>query len=535
MIQNKIIHPYFLITFFLIVSLNFNFIFAQISPGDLTTAHEKYEGLSNCTKCHILGEKVHNSKCLDCHTEIKTLISSGGGYHSSSEVKGKNCSSCHSEHHGRNFEIVNFIPKKFDHSKTGFLLTGKHIDIDCSDCHLNKFIKDKKLLGRKNSYLGLHTACISCHEDYHAGALGKQCSSCHSTFSFKEAEKLYHDDTDFMLTGAHLNLNCTKCHQKEIKDGEVFQKFKALPFSGCVPCHKDVHAGKFGNDCQSCHETGSFRKIKLQAFDHNKTEFPLIGKHKNVECTECHKSEQVVGMNLKYGKCNDCHEDYHKGEFTKDEKVRDCSECHNEFGFKSSLFSIEDHAQTNFRLTGSHLAVSCTNCHYKNSVWQFKIDNTNCSGCHENIHGKEIKAARMTNDCITCHFTDKWTAIKYDHNLTEFKLLGKHTGLNCNNCHLIQENSSRQLLFASIDSNCEFCHKDIHISQFREEEETDCSRCHSFGNWEATEFNHDETLFPLKGAHRKTACSGCHKRIEGPGITYTNYKIKDFKCVSCHS
>ena len=47
---------------------------AQLSPGDLTTAHADLEGMSNCTQCHDLGNKVTNAKCLECHKEIKALI-----------------------------------------------------------------------------------------------------------------------------------------------------------------------------------------------------------------------------------------------------------------------------------------------------------------------------------------------------------------------------------------------------------------------------------------------------------------------------
>jgi len=44
-------------------------------------------------------------------SEIKNNINYGRGYHSSSDVKGKNCWVCHSEHHGRNFRIINFYKK----------------------------------------------------------------------------------------------------------------------------------------------------------------------------------------------------------------------------------------------------------------------------------------------------------------------------------------------------------------------------------------------------------------------------------------
>ena len=47
---------------------------AQLSPGDLTTAHSHLDGISNCTQCHVLGNKVSSEKCLVCHTEIKERI-----------------------------------------------------------------------------------------------------------------------------------------------------------------------------------------------------------------------------------------------------------------------------------------------------------------------------------------------------------------------------------------------------------------------------------------------------------------------------
>ena len=47
---------------------------AQISPGELSSAHSNLEGMSNCTKCHSLGSQIGNKECLNCHTEIKKLI-----------------------------------------------------------------------------------------------------------------------------------------------------------------------------------------------------------------------------------------------------------------------------------------------------------------------------------------------------------------------------------------------------------------------------------------------------------------------------
>jgi len=106
--------------------------YAQLSPGDLTDAHAKWEGMSNCTQCHDLGNKVTNAKCLNCHKEMKSLISKNQGFHASKEVKGQDCFKCHSEHHGRKFEMVRFDEKAFDHGLTGYKLEGAHKPIDAA-------------------------------------------------------------------------------------------------------------------------------------------------------------------------------------------------------------------------------------------------------------------------------------------------------------------------------------------------------------------------------------------------------------------
>jgi uncharacterized paraquat-inducible protein A len=59
----------------LILTIGFvNPLFSQISPGELSQAHAHLEGMSKCTQCHTLGDKVSNIKCLACQTEIKERI-----------------------------------------------------------------------------------------------------------------------------------------------------------------------------------------------------------------------------------------------------------------------------------------------------------------------------------------------------------------------------------------------------------------------------------------------------------------------------
>ena len=71
-----------------------------------------------------------------------------------------------------------------------------------------------------------------------------------------------------------------------------FYKVQRIKFANCSVCHTDVHKGAFGADCKSCHTVNGFNIINQQNFDHNKTKFPLIGKHQTVKCNDCHKGDQ---------------------------------------------------------------------------------------------------------------------------------------------------------------------------------------------------------------------------------------------------
>jgi len=504
-------------------------VYSQISPGDLTNAHAKFEGISNCTKCHVLGEKVNVSKCLDCHTEIKDNISSGRGYHSSSDVKGKNCWSCHSEHNGRNFRIINFNKDKFDHNKSGFQLVGQHAKEKCESCHKQAFIKNSKVKSRKNTYLGLDSKCNSCHEDYHQGTLNSDCSTCHNNEKFKPAPKFNHDNAAFKLSGAHLKVDCIKCHVQEKKNGKDYRRYKGVAFNSCSNCHKDVHQGKFGNDCKTCHSTNSFTNINQSAFNHDKTNYPLVGKHKGVTCQSCHKND--LNSKPKHEKCIDCHKDFHKGDFTKNGIIQDCKNCHNEKGFIPSSFTLEAHNKGRFSLTGSHLAVPCRNCHFQNNELHFKDLGIKCIDCHKNVHGTEIKTKFMPdNDCSVCHQTTGWNTIIFEHSKTDFALSGKHAKVGCNKCHVKDKN----YLFVSLKTNCDYCHKDIHFDQFKENDSTNCARCHTFDNWKPVKFEHSKTRFSLEGAHSKLECISCHKKIELNSNTFIKYKLEDFRCAACH-
>ena len=604
--------------FSLLFCLSF-YSYGQISPGDLTQAHAKFEGMSNCTLCHDLGNKVTNNKCLDCHKDMQALVKAERGYHASTDVKGKACTACHSEHYGRKFKMIRIDTKQFNHDLTGYKLEGKHDEIDCKKCHKPDFIKDSDIKKRPNTFIGLDSKCLTCHDDYHQKTLStNDCASCHNTKSFKPAENFDHNEADFKLVGKHLDVACVKCHKEEKRNGKDFQNFNHLNFkdcnschsnpheetisgsckqchtetsfksfrgkgrfnhnvtnftlkgahkkvdcfschkknddpklvfqdklkideNNCVKCHKDKHEGKLGTDCAQCHNEASFISLKtLDHFDHNLTNFKLEGLHQKVDCKKCHDSGKFTDP-IKFTSCNNCHDDYHEGEFNVNGVATDCKTCHSvKEGFDLSLFTTEKHQETDFPLKGAHNATPCFACHKKEPEqkrWAFKNIGNQCAQCHQDIHKDKINTQYYPNQkCETCHSNASWADVTFDHSKTDWPLEGKHLETDCKECHLKDKNTSfiKNQQFANLNSDCSTCHTDNHTNQFAINGITDCTRCHVFKNWIPEKFDHNTTPFKLEGRHAEIACNKCHKSLDGTNNKSFNYKIKKFACIDCH-
>ena len=116
--------------------------YSQLSPGQLSAPHAQLEGLSKCTVCHEAGKRVSTEKCLVCHTEISTQLQSETGLHGRENSRA--CQICHSEHHGREFDLVHFKEGRehFDHARTGWPLEGRHKTMDCRACHRPELIRN---------------------------------------------------------------------------------------------------------------------------------------------------------------------------------------------------------------------------------------------------------------------------------------------------------------------------------------------------------------------------------------------------------
>jgi hypothetical protein len=551
---------------------------AQLSPGPLTRAHSQLEGLKKCSECHELGNREVQDRCLGCHKEIAAQRTAGKGLHSRQEYA--RCADCHTEHHGTDYDLIHWQggPEKFDHKQTGWELTGGHAKLDCRKCHNAGKVKDPEALraDRKDpdrTYLGLPVACLDCHGDHHRGQLKtdgavRACTECHNTAGWKPTVGFDHAKTVFPLSGRHLKADCAKCHPAlpvRAEDDKLppSPKFTPVAHALCTDCHKDPHVGQLGPDCTKCHVTDSWKKIGGDGFDHSRTKYPLLGRHKGTDCADCHGGGRQKPA---FAACRDCHRDAHQADARKRPEWMTCENCHTVDGFTPARYGLDKHAKSAFPLRGAHQAVPCLLCHkplkeaaerkapYARAA-DLKPVSARCVDCHRDPHegqGDRFAVDAAIGACVACHNETSWRQVAFDHNRSEFRLDGRHAKVACLACHkpVVAAKAKKsgaqagaaqtKVPFKVADKYCAACHKDVHRDQFADKpvagtKATDCARCHVATDWLAEKFDHEkDSRFPLRGGHEKVACGKCHLPISADQPRLLHYKPLQIECRACH-
>ena len=442
-----------------------------VMPGRVIEAHAETE--ANCGSCHAADtDEAVSALCVDCHEDVGRDRSGREGFHGRFvPARDSECVACHTDHEGRDADIVQLNAGVFDHSFTDFPLGGRHRDAACSDCHASG-----------DDYHAADTTCGSCHrdEDVHDGKLGQNCGSCHDDVAWRHVV-FDHATTGYPLTGAHERTACVDCHQNNSFENTS---------TSCNSCHAvdDAHAGSKGTECQDCHNTSTWQSI---GFDHfSETGFALLDGHSGLACTDCHSREDYKDQYP--NGCVDCHaaDDDHQGR-----NGQDCANCHRPTTWGDSRF---DHGETGFHLVEAHADLNCVACHKASPASEVQ---TTCSTCHamDDSHG-----GQMQGECSSCHTQTAWhTSVSFDHDLSSFPLTGLHAVASCGSCH----QSNR---FQDADTACIGCHADddAHDGSLG----TECASCHTSNGWSVTVFDHDvHTRFPLEGGHTGLDCGSCHR------------------------
>jgi len=559
----------------------------QISPGPLAKPHAALEGALRCVNCHGGGGKEQMTVlCLQCHKEIAWLIQQNRGYHA--RQKGERCASCHPDHAGRDFSLVSWPGRdslRFDHALAGWPLEGAHQTAKCADCHRPTFrvgaaapLAPGQRVGP--GWIGLEQSCVSCHRDVHRGSLDKNCLACHDVQHWKPAPRFDHAKTDYALTGKHRDVRCAQCHKPATPPADTAQsvlRFKPLAHRDCVSCHADPHRGRFAGACADCHVTTGFKVIERGHFDHDRTRYPLRGRHASVSCTDCHDAPGVKGKNPPFARCLDCHTDPHAGTATLAGAVVDCASCHSVAGFALPTYTVAQHRQAKFALEGKHAQVACVACHVKNPPGVAKTQLgtsgilmrpafSRCLDCHRDEHGGQLATRPGGGECAACHNVVGWKPSTYtvaDHAKATLALEGRHAGIDCAACHGATRTGLPPLpnpgglgrarfAFKLAERDCVACHVDPHQGRFARggarPVATGCAGCHTTQRYRPSTIDvaaHDAYAFKLEGAHRAVPCVGCHTDLRRPAAVsslvlarWTGapmlFTAKGQGCQSCH-
>lgn len=201
---------------------------------------------------YLLKGKHKPAKCAACHTGqlyVQKIATDCFSCHRKDDEEkghkgqlGNRCDNCHRE--------MDWKVEKFDHNRSRFPLTGGHARTECKKCH------------QTSAFRNAPRECNGCHEkeDVHKRVFGIKCETCHSTRTWKTWD-FDHGKTRFRLDGAHGKADCYACHK--LPDKAPIAKV-ALISRACISCHakEDVHDGGFGVQCEVCHFSDSWKKIR---------------------------------------------------------------------------------------------------------------------------------------------------------------------------------------------------------------------------------------------------------------------------------
>ncbi len=193
-------------------------------------------------------------------------------------------------------------------------------------------------------------------------------------------------------------------------------------------------------------------------------------------------------------------------------------------------------------MTGKHVDVLCAKCHptltdnrpdsTKAYLKLVSINHDACTDCHSDVH-----KGKLGTNCQNCHSTAGWhvtNTAQFDHSKTRYPLEGKHVAVACDKCHS-PGNVKMQLKFAA----CRDCHSDFHKGAFAQRpQQGACEECHTVAGYTPARFlmsQHDQTRYPLKGAHRAIPCVACHTRtVSADQAVSYEFKFTSVACLACH-
>ncbi|MGZ5497295.1 MAG: cytochrome c3 family protein [Candidatus Aminicenantales bacterium] len=254
------------------------------------------------------------------------------------------------------------------------------------------------------------------------------------------------------------------------------------------------------------------------AESHDRTNFPLTGKHRTLACRECHINLVFEGTPTD---CEVCHWQRRQDDRYSLRLGTRCADCHTPQSWKKVDPALWSH-ETNvgYKLEGVHRTLDCEACHGSAG---FTARSPDCLSCHESDYRgtrepNHVEAGFPTT-CPSCHSQRSWSDASFAH--TGFLRQGRHASAACSDCH-------KNGVFQGTPSECVSCHLADYNSTTDPNHRTagfplDCSACHGTAatGWSGANFDH---AFPIQSGRHAVACSECHQTSD----------FRVFNCLGCH-
>ncbi len=466
--------------------------------------------------------------------------------------------------------------RDFDHTRTGFALTGQHAKERCESCHLGGVFK-----GTPRDCASCHTAgtawsranvvkpqnhlsttiqqdCDACHttQTYtntrfnHQGLAGQSCASCHNGSVLGAVGK--------PATAVHAGQTvCENCHKSTSNwNGAKPDHSSFTSATNCASCHNGSNAsGKSAThipsgaaNCSTCHSTNGW---KPSTFNHTQATV-------NGQCASCHNGafppadgrnpthipyQTLAGVSI--ANCDSCHKAGYKSwtpaKFHASVSVTgQCASCHTG-GFSPAVGKPN---------TAIHAGAStCETCHKSTSDWSAaNVDHatftsaTNCASCHNGSAATGKSATHIpsgASNCINCHTTKTWKPSSFNH--TQGTMAGQ-----CASCHsgafppADGRNPTHipyQTLAGVVITNCDSCHKAGYAAwtpaRFHGSVSVSnqCAGCHT-GSYPPAVGKPNTTIHA-----GVTTCESCHKSTSDWGAAKVDHATftSATNCSSCHN
>ncbi len=305
------------------------------------------------------------------------------------------CEGCHTT---VSWKPIRAKPEFNHNTETKYPLRAMHENVACGQCHISKVFTQ---VGKQ---------CADCHADIHRRQFGAACQDCHTVRGWRVGvNDVKNHFNRFPLFGAHTAVPCDSCHRQA-----AVGIFNGLS-TECVSCHLADYqkstapphlAANLPTDCASCHGFDGWQGAK---FDHAAfTNFPLVGAHATLQCSQCHVGGRYAGTPVD---CYSCHiNDFNSAKSPNHVTAGFPHDCLT-LSYASSAGKARRLITTprRFPLTGAHITLQCSACHTND---QFASTPTACGSCHladfQNTTNPNHALANFPTKCDTCHTTTNW-------------------------------------------------------------------------------------------------------------------------------